>query len=479
MQESRTDGATAIWTAPSCPFTIEYAHRPLDDIRLAVMDAFFSLPRGGAEIGGILLGQSEDGRLLINDYARLECEHAFGPSFTLSAQDLARLETLLASARQNPPGRQPVGWYHSHTRSGIFLSEADLEIHRRYFSEPFQIALVLKPHTFQPMRAGFFFRDPSGVIEAAASQHEFILEALPAQPVPAAAPPPGAPPVGRRHEPVSAGPVVDVPPAPREVPRPEPAPAPVAAAVAPAPAPQPEEEPPAPDLFAPKFLEVKEPSPWAKSGRWLGLILLAALGVGMAAAYQTRRLWIPRLTAAYAKVAPTRTIELNTLDANGQLQIRWNRGSSLILGARDAVLSITDGAAPQVIPLDSAHLHTGVFTYARRGERVDVAMTLRLPDGQSLRQATTFLGAPPAPAPAPAPAAPPATPPATPPAAADDPVVRSQRDTLVQQNAKLKTDLNWQTIQVKRLQRSVDDLRKQLQQERQRRLGNQNPDPGK
>ena len=51
----------------------------LDDIRLAVVDAFFSLPRGGAEIGGILLGRRERDRVIITDSAALECEHAFGP----------------------------------------------------------------------------------------------------------------------------------------------------------------------------------------------------------------------------------------------------------------------------------------------------------------------------------------------------------------------------------------------------------------
>ena len=51
----------AAWSAPECPFKIEYTPHVLEDIRLAVMDAFFSLPRGGAEIGGILL-RPQDGR---------------------------------------------------------------------------------------------------------------------------------------------------------------------------------------------------------------------------------------------------------------------------------------------------------------------------------------------------------------------------------------------------------------------------------
>ncbi len=437
MSESRADGATATWTAPRCPFAIEYALRPLDDIRLAIIDAFFSLPRGGAEIGGILLGQYQNRRLLINDSLALQCEHAFGPGFTLSAQDRARLEALLTSASLNPSDRRPVGWYHSHTRSEIFLSDADLEIHNRYFPEPFQVALVLRPHTFQPTRAGFFFRDASGAIDAAAGGHEFVLETLPLPPLPTPVP---------RHEPSPSSPVIA-----------EPAPAPGS----PAPLTPPQEPPAAAGLPTPKFLDVAPTAPWTQSGRWLGLLLLVAVGVGMAVAYQTRHLRIPRLSALYTKVAAAPTLGLNTLDSQGQLQIRWDRNSSILRRAANAILSIADGTARHVIPLDATHLQTGVFTYARQAERVDVAMTVLSSGGRTFRQATTFLGAPPPPLPA----------------AADD--LRNQRDTLLQQNAKLTRDLHRETIQVKKLQRSVADLRDQLQHERQRRLGNQNPVSGK
>jgi len=119
--ESHTEAALATWRAPPCPFTIEYVPRVLDDIRLAVVDAFFSLPRGGAEIGGILLGRHEKGRVQILDYVALPCEHASGPSFVLSPADHAKLAEMLAVARGNPSGAQPVGWYHSHTRSEIAL----------------------------------------------------------------------------------------------------------------------------------------------------------------------------------------------------------------------------------------------------------------------------------------------------------------------------------------------------------------------
>src|SRR5207249_7399944 len=70
----------------------------MNRIRLAVVDAFFAIPRGGVEIGGILFGSFEPGRVLVQAFRTLECEHAAGPSFSLSEADRGRLAPLLASA---------------------------------------------------------------------------------------------------------------------------------------------------------------------------------------------------------------------------------------------------------------------------------------------------------------------------------------------------------------------------------------------
>src|ERR1035437_431142 len=102
MTENDAGNEVGNWKAPQCPFTIEYSLRALDDIRLAVVDAFFSLPRGGAEIGGILLGRYLNRRLAIADYVALDCEHAFGPSFALCPRDPVRFAGLLAAAGETP-----------------------------------------------------------------------------------------------------------------------------------------------------------------------------------------------------------------------------------------------------------------------------------------------------------------------------------------------------------------------------------------
>jgi proteasome lid subunit RPN8/RPN11 len=176
----RSKDVLVSWSAPRGPFEIQYSPRVLDDIRLAVVDAFFLAPHGGVEIGGVLLGDFERKRLRITGYAPVECEHAFGPSFTLSDRDRERLVELLG--RQGAPGRRVVGWYHSHTRSEILFSDADREIHQRFFPETWQAALVLRPHAFQPTRAGFFFREADGSIHGEASYAEFALDPLPPRP---------------------------------------------------------------------------------------------------------------------------------------------------------------------------------------------------------------------------------------------------------------------------------------------------------
>ncbi len=171
---TKASGSLAAWTTPQCPIGVEYVPQVLKEIRLTVMEAFYTLPHGGMEVGGILLGKSSATAVTITGYSPLECEHAFGPSFQLSGKDRDRLLELIATATGN--GEEVVGWYHSHTRSPIFLSESDLEVYERYFGDPFQLALVMKPSSFRPLRCGFFFRDAGGVVHSEGSYLEFDLD---------------------------------------------------------------------------------------------------------------------------------------------------------------------------------------------------------------------------------------------------------------------------------------------------------------
>src|SRR5579872_4961987 len=168
------------WAAPGHTLRIEYALPALEQIRVDAIEGFNKVPHGGIEVGGVLFGAKESNTVVIAAARPLACEYALGPSFVLSEKDQSALRELLAAAPKDPElaGLVPVGWYHAHTRSGISLSGRDIELFNRFFPEPWQIALVVRPANFSPSRAGFFFRESNGSIHAESSYAEFDLPSL-------------------------------------------------------------------------------------------------------------------------------------------------------------------------------------------------------------------------------------------------------------------------------------------------------------
>lgn len=197
----------ASWQTPLCPFTIDFEPGKLEEIRVAVVDAFYAVPRGGVEIGGLLYGKRSGSTLEIVDFRKIETEYLTGPSFDLSANDRAGLRKLLAETKFKDPSIQPVGWFHSHTRSGIHLSPKDLELYREFFPDPWQVALVLRPEKLGSVQGGYFFRGPDGEVQADASALEFPLlpyagEKREAEAVEEIVPEPVAPPPAPAPEPL-------------------------------------------------------------------------------------------------------------------------------------------------------------------------------------------------------------------------------------------------------------------------------------
>jgi len=432
--------ALLVWSVPDCPFRIEYLPQVLDDIRLAVVDAFFSLPRGGAEIGGILLGQNRDGMVTITDHRQLACEHCYGPSFQLSPRDESNLTELIKAAASDD--LHVVGWYHSHTRSDIFLSDEDLDIYRRHFPESWQVALVLKPHSYNPTRAGFFFRDANGAIRAESSAAEFALEALPLRPLPEMNSAPEA--AGYSTGTAKAAPMA----ASMTVPSAEPANDDSTHADAAGEVAISQFSEPNGGFGIPSFLE-NEPEE-GRSWRWLRLLLSVAVGMAIGAvAFETRQVWLPRLVGSRGSSAVTAargpSLGLNLLDDKGQLQIRWN--AAAMANASSGALDIVDGsAAPHSVTLDPAHLQSGSFTYARASGEVDVALTIDRPGAAPLKEASSFLGRPLAGAGA----------------AGDDADLRQQRDELAVEATRLEADLKAESERNRKLERSLAELRGQL-----------------
>ena len=83
-----------------------------------------------------------------------------GSAFLTFTQDT--LVTMNDELEQHFPERQLVGWYHTHPRMGVFLSHYDQWLHDHFFPEPWQVALVIEPHTSV---GGFFIRQQGGHLD--------------------------------------------------------------------------------------------------------------------------------------------------------------------------------------------------------------------------------------------------------------------------------------------------------------------------
>jgi proteasome lid subunit RPN8/RPN11 len=66
----------------------------------------------------------------------------------------------------NLPGKVLLGWYHTHPKMGVFLSQWDVWLHQNFFPESWQVALVVEPHS---STGGFFIRQTDGSLD----QHQY------------------------------------------------------------------------------------------------------------------------------------------------------------------------------------------------------------------------------------------------------------------------------------------------------------------
>lgn len=97
------------------------------------------------ELGGFLVGGWREA-----DGPRVEVRH-FLPATDARSRPTSLTfthDTWSAMTRQVEekfPKQRVVGWQHTHPDLGVFLSGYDLFIHRHFFSEPWQVAMVVDP----------------------------------------------------------------------------------------------------------------------------------------------------------------------------------------------------------------------------------------------------------------------------------------------------------------------------------------------
>lgn len=117
------------------------------------------------EVGGTLVGNwsidAESRQQFILVEAALPARFTRQGSLYLTfTQD--SLVDLHTEIDEHYPGKQIVGWYHTHPGMGIFLSPYDTWLHHHFFPEPWQVALVIEPHS---ATGGFFIRQADGALD--------------------------------------------------------------------------------------------------------------------------------------------------------------------------------------------------------------------------------------------------------------------------------------------------------------------------
>jgi len=101
------------------------------------------------EVGGLLVGrecEDEAGVYLIVAGA-IPARQARGTSVSVTFTH-ETWDQLSAEKASRYPDQAIVGWYHTHPRLGVFLSERDLFIHRNFFADSTHMAVVIDPSKF-------------------------------------------------------------------------------------------------------------------------------------------------------------------------------------------------------------------------------------------------------------------------------------------------------------------------------------------
>ena len=118
------------------------------------------------EVGGWLIGSWREDQETGQEFIVVErCLPALyarrGSAYLTFTQDsqVAMFEIM----EEKFPDKELVGWYHTHPKMGVFLSNYDLFLHTHFFPHPWQVALVIEPHTNV---AGFFIKDQEGNLDA-------------------------------------------------------------------------------------------------------------------------------------------------------------------------------------------------------------------------------------------------------------------------------------------------------------------------
>src|SRR5215472_12725170 len=150
------------WESPDGARAVVFARGVVSAIRARALEGFHSIPKRGAEVGGLLLGRVLRTKPLlarVTGFQEIPCRHTFGPSYVLSEEDKAGLEASLQSERPDPV----IGFVRSYTGRDMLLDEADRNLFEHYFPADRSFFLLLQPRGAANCSSTFLFPEKGEV----------------------------------------------------------------------------------------------------------------------------------------------------------------------------------------------------------------------------------------------------------------------------------------------------------------------------
>lgn len=302
-----------------CPVSV------LQNLRASVLDRFNSTPHGGDEITGVLFGTREGDEVRITAFRPGTSRGELQKSEALAETERAIAAVLSAAQNQQElAGLEPMGWFRAHPRSDLNLTERDLEIANHLFSQPWQIALVMRPGNSAASLVRFYVREREGPWTADCAAREFTL------------------PAAELHPPLEfAGDAA----------------AADGAALVPA-------QPPS------HMTALLAPPEKSRASR---LPAMAVTVLVLAAAVGGIYYW-------YMRPQPL-GLTVRATDSAAQLRIGWDRTARPVSSARAGYVEIADGGHNERLDLDAEQLQIGYVNYPRQSNEVTVHLVLLEPGG--------------------------------------------------------------------------------------------------
>lgn len=345
-----------LWEPAGKQISIRLSFNVIDQLLQESLQGLGAVPRRGVEVGGLLLGavESANPRIIrIEDSVSVKCEYSTGPSYSLSDNDKQGLEAALEQNQPSPDRALcVVGFYRSHTRKNLFLSEADLALCARYFPNPGDVFLLVRPFVTRPSSGGFFFRE-DGKIASESSCLEFTFNRKELGGGDAPARPPR-----RRRADEEPGPATE-----GETPEP-PAAVPALRDVSG------EDDAVAADELTSPFMVPPARRRLAMYVWVMMAIVFLTLGclVGFVAApYLQERARVAASPDPYA-------FGLVAASDADHVHIKWSRTAPAIQAAQGGRITITDSGITRAIDLDKRQLQNSTVIYRSLGNQVGVRM---------------------------------------------------------------------------------------------------------